>query len=62
MGMPVKPFPFQSILLLIFITLKLCGVIAWSWWWVMAPLWIPIALALLFGILWALANTHSPRF
>lgn len=20
------------------------GVIAWSWWWVLSPLWIPIAL------------------
>lgn len=27
----------------IFLTLKLCGVIAWSWWWVFAPLWIPFA-------------------
>ena len=23
----------------IFMTLKLCGVIDWSWWWVTAPLW-----------------------
>jgi hypothetical protein len=29
---------------LIFLTLKLCGVIDWSWWWVTAPLWIPFAL------------------
>lgn len=28
-----------SILCLIFITLKLCKVIDWSWWWVLAPLW-----------------------
>ncbi len=28
---------------LIFITLKLLGVIDWSWWWVTAPLWaVPI--------------------
>jgi hypothetical protein len=34
---------------LIFLTLKLCGVIDWSWWWVTAPLWaIP---ALLIGII-----------
>jgi len=32
---------------LIFLTLKLCDVIDWSWWWVTAPLWIPFALALL---------------
>jgi hypothetical protein len=30
------------ILFLIFMTLKLTGFINWSWWWVTAPLWIPI--------------------
>lgn len=42
-------FPFFSILMLILITLKLCGVIAWSWWWVLAPWWIPAAAFLLFA-------------
>ena len=27
-------------------TLKLCKVIDWSWWWVTAPFWGPIALLL----------------
>lgn len=30
-----------------FIVLKLCGVIKWSWWWVLTPTWGTIALALL---------------
>jgi hypothetical protein len=30
---------------LVFMVLKLTGAIAWSWWWVMSPLWLPIALA-----------------
>ena len=29
---------------LIFLVLKLCKVIDWSWWWVTAPLWIPVAI------------------
>ena len=33
-----------TVLFLIFLVLKLCGVIAWSWWWVTAPLWIPFVL------------------
>lgn len=33
-----------TMLLLLFIALKLCHVIAWSWVWVMAPLWIPMLL------------------
>ena len=28
-----------------FIALKLTSVIAWSWLWVLAPFWIPLALA-----------------
>jgi len=31
---------FFSLLTLIFITLKLLNKIDWSWWWVLAPLWI----------------------
>jgi len=40
-------FPIIGILGLIFITLKLTGHIAWSWLWVLAPFWIPIAIALI---------------
>lgn len=35
---------FTGALTLIFITLKLTDVIDWSWVWVLAPLWIPLAL------------------
>jgi hypothetical protein len=35
---------FGSMLALLFIGLKLGGVINWSWWWILCPLWIPIAL------------------
>jgi hypothetical protein len=38
---------FFGFLALIFITLKLCEVIDWSWWWVLAPLWAPLAIVLL---------------
>ena len=34
---------FLGFLTLIFITLKLCHIIDWSWMWVLAPLWIPLA-------------------
>ena len=30
---------FDTLLTLLFITLKLTGVIAWPWIWVLAPLW-----------------------
>ena len=31
---------FPAVLELIFIVLKLCGVIKWSWIWVLSPVWI----------------------
>lgn len=29
----------------IFTVLKLTGIIAWSWWWITAPIWIPFLIA-----------------
>ena len=34
---------------MVFLILKLAGVIAWSWWWVTSPLWIPFVFALAVG-------------
>lgn len=34
------------VLTIVFIVLKLVGVITWSWLWVLSPLWISIALFL----------------
>lgn len=38
------------LLFLVFLGLKLGGVIAWSWLWVTAPLWIGVILAVLGSI------------
>ena len=35
-------FGLGTVLFLIFMTLKLTNYIDWSWWWVTAPLWIPL--------------------
>jgi len=35
---------FLGLLFLLFLGLKLTNVITWSWWWVTAPLWGPVAL------------------
>lgn len=48
---------FLPLLAILFIGLKLGGVIAWSWWWVLSPLWIPGAIVL--SILAALAITAT---
>ena len=38
---------FFGLLGIVFITLKLTGVIAWSWWWVLAPFWVPLSITLI---------------
>jgi hypothetical protein len=35
---------FCGLLTLVFIVLKLVGVINWSWIWVLSPIWIPTVL------------------
>lgn len=47
-----------GVLLIVFIVLKLVGVINWSWWWVLSPMWIPLALVLIGVILVVLARKY----
>lgn len=42
---------FVGLLTIAFIILKLCGVITWSWLWVLSPLWITVALGIIIGII-----------
>ena len=37
---------FFGLLGIVFIILKLTGYINWSWWYVLAPIWIPFAFSL----------------
>ena len=37
---------FTGALTILFIGLKLCNVISWSWWWVLSPIWISVSLGL----------------
>lgn len=39
---------FSTVLFFIFLVLKLCGVINWPWILVLAPIWIPLAIAVFF--------------
>ena len=43
-----------TVLFLSFMILKLRGVIFWSWWWITAPIWIPIAIILAVVIVYML--------
>lgn len=56
---------YLGLVFLIFLTLKLAGIGAvatWSWWWVTAPLWIPLIVAvgllIIYVFLLALRNAR----
>lgn len=42
---------FGGLLTIVFIVLKLCGVIDWRWLWVLSPLWISLVISLVI-IVW----------
>ena len=37
----------SEVLTVVFVVLKLTGVISWSWWWVLSPIWISVAIFLI---------------
>ena len=49
------PMSLEDGLAILFIALKLCGVIEWSWWWVTAPIWGSI----LFGAVYTVATKEK---
>ena len=54
-----------TILFLIFLTLKLGGwgvVATWSWWWVTAPLWIPLILIVGIVVIVGLATYITDKY
>ena len=53
---------FPGLLTVAFIVLKLTRVIAWSWWWVLAPLWLGSAIGIVVVlILLGIAATVARR-
>lgn len=47
---------FIGLLTIVFIALKLCGVITWSWLWVLSPIWIGLCvdIAVILVVWWML--------
>ena len=50
---------FAGLLFMVFLVLKLTGVIDWSWWWVTAPLWGAALLAVITVLVVAIIVTVS---
>lgn len=50
-----------TLLAIIFMVLKLVGVIAWPWLWVLSPLWISFLIGLTLGLLEGYAEWKYQR-
>ena len=55
-GKSVITIDVSGSLFIVFLVLKLCHVIDWSWLWVTAPLWGPIGIWLVLVLIWAILN------
>ena len=42
---------FFGLLAIVFIVLKLLGIIQWSWVWVLSPIWIPLIIVIIILII-----------
>lgn len=47
---------FTGLLTIVFIVLKLLGIITWSWVWVLAPIWIEVILVIVLLVVVLLVN------
>ena len=52
---------FCGLLTIVFIILKLCKVITWSWWWVLSPLWIGALLSLIIIVIYVVILCHEDK-
>lgn len=53
---------FCGMLTIVFIVLKLVEVISWSWLWVLAPVWIPVAIGITALIVYVIVSLVTAIF
>lgn len=44
-----------GVLTVVFVVLKLVGIINWNWWWVLSPIWISLAATLVIALFCVIA-------
>ncbi|MEQ3102973.1 hypothetical protein AAA074_07105 [Coprococcus comes] len=57
-----SPFPLLRTLGIIFIVLKLCGVITWSWIWVLCPFWCQFLLSIIVLLICYIVRWREERY
>lgn len=59
--MKIELAGLPMILFIVFLILRLCKVIAWSWWWVTSPLWIGFILVIILFVLYIMMSARKYR-
>ena len=54
-------FDISALVTIVFAVLKLCGVIAWSWWWILSPIVFAIGLSIIVAIIFVIIVWISAR-
>jgi len=49
-------FDWIGLLQIIFILLKVIGVVEWSWWWVLSPTWISAGIVIVIFLIFVAIN------
>lgn len=57
----ISGFSVPLLLLLLLLSLRISGVLLWSWWWITAPIWIPFLLVLPLLLIFSLVGMYSRK-
>ena len=60
-GVTATGIGLPTLLTVAFVVLKLLGVIDWSWWWVISPIWICVAMGILALIVFVVVYLYVRR-
>lgn len=50
------------VIFLIFLILKICKLISWSWWWVTSPIWLSIVINIIVTIVVEKYNNKGRKY
>jgi hypothetical protein len=51
-----------SVTFVVFLILKLVGVIDWSWWWIASPIWIAFLIGIFIGFIKEITKSNKYNY
>jgi len=56
-----KGLSVSTVVLIIFLILKIAKLVTWSWWWILSPIWIPFIIVILYAVFVSIFKTKKRR-